>query len=154
MEVIKLKKFLLGLGIAGMILSTNAGALAATSTSTGENDVEATSTLTSVSPLAATSSPKSVTLNSDDFTATTSRILLSSGQKLYVGVSNYWYSGYQIQYSIFKNGSEFSTGFVSINDTVTFNEAWAPGEYSLRLYCNSQSNQKKGCSAGGNLTVQ
>lgn len=105
---------------------------------------------------AATSDPKSVSLtpSDDNGTDTTSRILLSSGKKFYFTVSNYWYSGHQVQYSIFKNGSEYLTGFVDVNDTKSFSYSWASGEYSLRLYCGSQSNRKTDCSAGGNISVK
>ncbi|MGE7934420.1 hypothetical protein [Viridibacillus arvi] len=103
---------------------------------------------------AADSSPKGVSLGASETTATSSRIKLSSGQKLNIFVTNYWYSDYKIQYSIFKDGSEFVTNFAGINEIVNTSHSWAPGEYSIRFYCDTQAKPRTGCQAGGQLSVK
>ncbi|MGE7925921.1 hypothetical protein ACQKND_22435 [Viridibacillus arvi] len=103
---------------------------------------------------AADSSPKGVDLSSDQTTDTSSRIKLSSGQQLNIFVANYWYSNHQIQYSIFKDGNEYVTNLVDRNGIVNTWHSWAAGEYSIRLYCNTQANRLTGCQAGAKLTVK
>lgn len=105
---------------------------------------------------AASAAYREVNLSSSETTDTTSRLTFSSG-KLYVTVSNYWYSGDTVKYTIFKNGNAYVTGTVGRNSTTSYSRSisqWGSGEYSLRLYCGVYSPYDTGCSAKGTLQTK
>ncbi|WP_142922605.1 hypothetical protein [Neobacillus notoginsengisoli] len=106
------------------------------------------------SAASAASSP--VTLSPGETSDTTSRVTLSSGQSLILSVSNYWYSGHNIMWTVFKNGTAFQSGLVNINSTKSY--TWSAssigtGEYSVRLYCGEYTRYTD-CDGAGRITSQ
>ncbi|WP_139491535.1 hypothetical protein [Brevibacillus dissolubilis] len=85
--------------------------------------------------------------------ATTSRITIQNGENLYVSIYMYYNNNTPLSYTIFKEGVAFSSGTVSTTTrTLERVISPAPGEYSLRVYCNSKSNPYTSCSAYGGIS--
>lgn len=110
-----------------------------------------------VKPMFGEQLPRSVFLNKDDRTATTTRITLYKNEGLSVFVKTWGSSGNGMIGTVFKDGEYYQSYNLYDNNEVRFNIN--PGlphssQWSLRLYCGDPVTKDLGCKAEGTISIR